>query len=451
MANNNLPVKQVPSAIEAEIAVIGSIFMEPSSIIIARDSISSDDFYDIKNKLIYKTMILLNDAGMSVDVATVVGSLKTNQLLDQAGGTDYLLEISKFSYSASNIETYLEMIYSASMKRKAIGTLEELVQKGYEAGDVTKYIDNVERTVFDMSKHRKTTSFETIRAVTEQLEKNTEARSKQDTQLVGFDTGFPTLNQYTQGFQGGQLIILAARPAMGKSAMALNLAMNISTINDVNVAIFSLEMSNEQLVQRMVAATGSIKLKMIQSGHMDKNSWVRFSPCLERVANMKIFFDDSSDSTIESIRAKCRKLKQENGLGMIVIDYLQLIDYDDDSSKMSQVQKITIISRSLKLMARELDVPIIVLSQLSRAVEGRDDKKPIMSDLRDSGSIEQDADIVLFLYSEDYYENITNTTSKIELLIAKHRNGETGSVEFVFEKNISKFNNFAYKEEGKNE
>ena len=288
MANNNLPIKQMPSAVEAEVAVIGSLFMEPSSIIIARDYVNADDFYDIRNKLIYKTMILLNDAGMSVDVATVVGSLKTNQLLDQAGGTDYLLEISKFSYSASNIETYLEMIYSASMKRKAIGTLEELVQKGYEAGDVTKYIDNVERTVFDMSKHRKTTSFETIRAVTEQLEKNTEARSKQDTQLVGFDTGFPTLNQYTQGFQGGQLIILAARPAMGKSAMALNLAMNVSTINDVNVAIFSLEMSNEQLVQRMVAATGSIKLKMIQSGHMDKNSWVRFSPCLERVANMKI-------------------------------------------------------------------------------------------------------------------------------------------------------------------
>ena len=439
MANNNLPIKQMPSAVEAEVAVIGSLFMEPSSIIIARDYVNADDFYDIRNKLIYKTMILLNDAGMSVDVATVVGSLKTNQLLDQAGGTDYLLEISKFSYSASNIETYLEMIYSASMKRKAIGTLEELVQKGYEAGDVTKYIDNVERTVFDMSKHRKTTSFETIRAVTEQLEKNTEARSKQDTQLVGFDTGFPTLNQYTQGFQGGQLIILAARPAMGKSAMALNLAMNISTINDVNVAIFSLEMSNEQLVQRMVAATGSIKLKMIQSGHMDKNSWVRFSPCLERFANMKIFFDDSSDSTIESIRAKCRKLKQENGLGMIVIDYLQLIDYDDDSSKMSQVQKITIISRSLKLMARELDVPIIVLSQLSRAVEGRDDKKPIMSDLRDSGSIEQDADMVLLLYRDEYYNKASTRKGDADLILGKNRSGATGEIAMIWTGEYMKF------------
>ena len=439
MANNNLPIKQMPSAVEAEVAVIGSLLMEPSSIIIARDYVNADDFYDIRNNLIYKTMILLNDAGMSVDVATVVGSLKTNQLLDQAGGTDYLLEISKFSYSASNIETYLEMIYSASMKRKAIGTLEELVQKGYEAGDVTKYIDNVERTVFDMSKHRKTTSFETIRAVTEQLEKNTEARSKQDTQLVGFDTGFPTLNQYTQGFQGGQLIILAARPAMGKSAMALNLAMNVSTINDVNVAIFSLEMSNEQLVQRMVAATGSIKLKMIQSGHMDKNSWVRFSPCLERVANMKIFFDDSSDSTIESIRAKCRKLKQENGLGMIVIDYLQLIDYDDDSSKMSQVQKITIISRSLKLMARELDVPIIVLSQLSRAVEGRDDKKPIMSDLRDSGSIEQDADMVLLLYRDEYYNKASTRKGEADLILGKNRSGATGEIAMIWTGEYMKF------------
>jgi replicative DNA helicase len=238
MPNNSLPIKQMPTAIEAEAAVIGSIFLEPSSIIIARDSISSEDFYDIKNKLIYKTMVLLSDAGMSVDVTSVVSSLSNNNLLEQAGGMDYLLEISKLSYSASNIETYLDMIYSASMKRKAITTLETLVQKGYEVGEVSKYIDTVERTVFDMSKHRKTTSFETIRSVTERLERNTEARSKQDTQLVGFDTGFPTLNLYTQGFQPGQLIILAARPAMGKSAMALNLAMNISQINDVNVAIF---------------------------------------------------------------------------------------------------------------------------------------------------------------------------------------------------------------------
>ncbi len=439
MANNILPTKQVPAAVEAEIAVIGSIFLEPSSIIIARDSISSDDFYDIKNKLIYKTMVLLSDAGMDIDVASVVTSLNENKLLEQAGGTDYLLEISKFSYSASNIETYLDMIYSASMKRKAIETLEDLVQKGYEAGEVSKYIDNVERTVFDMSKHRKTTSFETIRAVTEKLEKNTESRSKQDTQLVGFDTGFPTLNQYTQGFQGGQLIILAARPAMGKSAMALNLAMNVSTINDVNVAIFSLEMSNEQLVQRMVAATGSIKLGMIQSGHMDRNSWVRFSPCLERVANMKIFFDDSSDSTIESIRAKCRKLKQENGLGMIVIDYLQLIEYDNDSDKMSQVQKITIISRSLKLMARELDVPIIVLSQLSRQVETRDDKRPIMSDLRDSGSIEQDADMVLLLYRDEYYNKASTRKGEADLILGKNRSGATGEIAMIWTGEYMKF------------
>lgn len=439
MASNSLPVKQTPSAIEAEVAVIGSLFMEPSSIIIARDFVSADDFYDIKNKLIYKTMVLLSDAGMSIDVASVVTSLSNNQLLEQAGGTDYLLEISKFSYSASNIETYLEMIYSASMKRKAIETLEGLVQKGYESGEVSKYIDNVERTVFDMSKHRKTTSFETIRTVTERLEQNTERRSKQDTQLVGFDTGFSTLNQYTQGFQPGQLIILAARPAMGKSAMALNLAMNVSTINDVNVAIFSLEMSNEQLVQRMVAATGSINLKMIQSGHMDRNSWMRFSPCLERVANMKIFFDDSSDSTIESIRAKCRKLKQENGLGMIVIDYLQLIEYDDDSNKMSQVQKITIISRSLKLMARELEVPIVVLSQLSRGVEQRDDKRPIMSDLRDSGSIEQDADMVLLLYRDEYYNKASTRKGEADLILGKNRSGATGEIAMIWTGEYMKF------------
>ena len=198
-------------------------------------------------------------------------------------------------------------------------------------------------------------------------------------------------------------------------------------------------MSNEQLVQRMVAATGSINLKMIQSGHMDKNSWARFSPCLERVANMKIYFDDSSDSTIESIRAKCRKLKQENGLGMIVIDYLQLIDYDDESGKMSTVQKVTIITRSLKLLARELEVPIVVLSQLSRGVEQRDDKRPIMSDLRDSGSIEQDADMVLLLYRDEYYNKASTRKGEADLILGKNRSGATGEIAMIWTGEYMKF------------
>lgn len=441
MPKGVLPVtnRQIPTAIEAEIAVIGSIFMEPGTLVVVRDSISADDFYEIKNKLIYKTMVSLAETGKNIDVTSVVSSLKANNILEQAGGTDYILEISQFSYSVANVETYLELIYNAAMTRKAIMTLEDLAQKGYQSTDSAKYIDQVERTVFDISKHRKTSSFESIRSVTEKLEENTERRSKQDTQMVGYNTGFEKLNQYTQGFQGGQLIILAARPAMGKSAMALNLAMNISTLNDVNVAIFSLEMSNEQLVQRMVAATGSIKLGMIQSGHLDKSSWGRFSSTLDRVANMKIFFDDSSDSTIESIRAKCRKLKQEQGLGMIVIDYLQLIDYDDESDKMSQVQKITIISRSLKLMARELDVPIIVLSQLSRGVEQRDDKRPIMSDLRDSGSIEQDADMVLLLYRDEYYNKASTRKGEADLILGKNRSGATGEIAMIWTGEYMKF------------
>ena len=433
-------VKEMPKAIDAEIAVIGSIFVEPYVIINARDSLSLDDFYDIRNRLIFKEMVNLNDKGIAIDVTSVLDALKKVGALEQAGGEEYILTLSDYSYSADNIDTYIELILDASIKRNAIKTLESLAQEGYKNTDSQKYLEGVERKVFDISKKRRTTPFRTSKEIANLVETNTKNRSTSSSDLIGFDTGFPTLNQYTQGFQGGKLIILAARPGMGKSAMALNLAMNISEKNDTNVALFALEMSNEEVMQRMIAATGMINLKSIQNGRMDKNAWARFSSVLDRVSRYKIYFDDSTDSTIEAIRAKFRKLKQESGLGLIVIDYLQLIEYDNDSQKLSQLQKITIITRSLKLLARELDVPVLVLSQLSRDVEKRDDKRPVMSDLRDSGSIEQDADLVLLLYRPDYYAKKTERgTGQVDVIVGKNRSGATGTIEMVWTGEFMKF------------
>ena len=434
-----MPNKVLPSAVDSEIAFLGCAFIEPSIIIEARDIISPSDFYDPKNKIIYETMLNLIDDGKSVDVITVSTRLTSNNKINDIGGVNYLGEIASRSYSSSNYDAYIDDVYNAAMKRKAISVLSDLAQAGFEDVELDRYIDNVEGTIMGLSTKRRTSSFRHIHSVTEEVEKIAEINAKNDGQVIGLDTGFDGLNKLTQGFQGGQLIILAARPAMGKSAFALNLAMNISKINDVNVVVFSLEMSNAELVQRMVAAQGSISLKYIKNGKLNTTDWQRFSTSLSIVSNLKIYFDDSTDTTLSSIRAKCRKLKSESGLGFIVIDYLQLIEYDN-SGHLSQVEKITKITRSLKLMARELDVPILCLSQLSRKVEDRDDKKPVMSDLRDSGSIEQDADMVMMLYRDDYYKKSASTRKgEADLIMGKNRHGSIGEIPFIFTGEYQRF------------
>lgn len=436
----NVNVKEVPKAIDAEVAVLGSVFLDPSVMLNARDSLSVSDFFDQRNRLIFQEMINLFDKGLSIDVTSLLDALKKSNNLNPAGGEDYILGLSDYSYNADNADVYIELILDASIKRNAISTLESLAQDGYKNYDSQKYLEIVERKVFDISKKRRTSPFVSSREIANLVEENTKKRARSTSELIGLDTGFPTLNSYTQGFQGGKLMILAARPGMGKSAMALNLAMNVSEKNNVNVALFALEMSNEEVMQRIIAATGMINLRAIQNGRMDKNSWARFSSIIERVSNYKILFDDSTDSTIEAIRSKCRKLKQESGLGMIVIDYLQLIEYDNDSAKLSQVQKITIITRNLKLLARELDVPILVLSQLSRETEKRDDKRPVMSDLRDSGSIEQDADLIIMLYRPDYYDNKQDKKAgEVDVIVGKNRSGSTGTIKMVWTGEFMKF------------
>ncbi|MBE6136909.1 MAG: replicative DNA helicase [Erysipelotrichaceae bacterium] len=442
----------IPFESEAEIAIIGCIFMDGNVIIQVQDILTPDDFYDSKNRLIYRTMLQLSKTGKSIDPATVLSTLSSNNLLEQCGGLDYINRIADYSYSTANVDSYVELIENAALKRNTINALNKLAQDGYDSKlQAFDYIESVERSVFELSKRRRVDAFKTSAAVANSVFEMTGYNANRNEDVIGLDTGFSKLNYYTQGFQPGQLIILAARPAMGKSAMAMNLAVNIATKNKNNngtVAVFSLEMSAEQLMERMIASESSIRLNQIKSGRIAKNDWARFQTACSRLGGLNLYFDDSSDSSISSIRAKCRKLKAESDLDFVVIDYLQLIASDNESSRVSQQERISKISRGLKLMARELEVPVLALSQLSRAVEQRDEKKPIMADLRDSGSIEQDADIVMFLYRDDYYNKASERKGEADLIISKNRSGSVNNdgLPFIF---TGEFQRFREKKEEK--
>lgn len=438
MSNTEL---KVPTEIESEIAIIGCVFLDPETIYEVMDMLTPEDFYDTKNRLIYQAMVDVKKEGRAIDATTIIANLTLKNVLEQAGGAEYLSKIFDNSYSTANIDSYIELIQNASLRRKAINVLTGLAQKGYSTTlDAFDYLEEVEKNVFELSSKRKVEDFKEIYKVAQNVSEQTEKNASRNEEVIGIDTGYGCVNKYTQGFQPGQLIILAARPAMGKSAFAMNLAVNVANKNNnghASVAIFALEMSAEQLVERMIACDASIKLNLIKSGKIPKNDWIRFNTSIEKLGNLNLYFDDSSDATIASIRAKCRKLKANSRLDFVVIDYLQLID----SEGRSQLEKVTKITRSLKLMARELECPVLALSQLSRDVEKREgDKRPMMADLRDSGSIEQDADIVMFLYREDYYNKQSERKGEADLIIAKNRSGSTHEgLPFLFTGEFQRF------------
>ena len=437
-------ILNVPRNVEAEIALIGCILIDESLMLEASDILVPDDFYDTKNRLIYRTMLNLSKNGKNIDVMTVVSSLQTAQLLEQCGGLEYISSIADYSYSALNFDSYCQMVSEAAIKRNTINKLNKLAQDGYSTNlETFDYVELVEKEIFELSKRRRSESFRPISEVSKNVLINTEKNASRNDDVIGIDTGFGSLNKYTQGFQDGQLIILAARPAMGKSAMAMNLAVNVATKNrngNGTVAIFSLEMSAEQLVERMIACESNIRLNNIKSGRMTANDWTRFNTACAKLGGLNLYFSDSTDATISNIRAKCRKLASETKLDFVVIDYLQLIESDSSQAKASQQERVSKISRNLKLMARELGVPVLALSQLSRDVEKRDEKRPVMSDLRDSGSIEQDADIVMFLYREDYYNHNSERKNEADLIISKNRSGATSEgLPFIFTGEYSRF------------
>ncbi|MFB4161537.1 replicative DNA helicase [Geomicrobium sp. JSM 1781026] len=428
-----------PQNIEAEQAVLGAIFLEEESLVAASERLRPEDFYRASHQRIFEAMVELSDKGEPVDLVTVTSELQDRHWLEEAGGVSYLTDLANAVPTASNVSHYSRVVEEKSLLRRLIRTATSIASDGYESDhEVDDVLSDAERMILEVSNRRTSGAFVSIKDVLMETYDNIEMLQGRGDALTGVSSGFQDLDRMTAGFQRSDLIIVAARPSMGKTAFALNIAQNIATKSDENVAIFSLEMGASQLVQRMLCAEGNIDGTRLRTGQLIEEDWEKLAMAMGSLSRAGIYIDDSPGITVADIRAKCRRLKQERGLGMILIDYLQLIQGRGTESRQQEVSEI---SRNLKAIARELDVPVIALSQLSRGVESRQDKRPMMSDLRESGSIEQDADIVSFLFREDYYDHDAENQNMIEIIIAKQRNGPVGSVELAFIKEYNKFVN----------
>jgi replicative DNA helicase len=430
-----------PQNVDAEQAVLGAIFLEPTALTLASEILIPEDFYRAAHQKIFTVMLKLNDQGKAVDLITVTEELAASKLIEDTGGVSYLSELAASVPTAANIEYYARIVEEKSLLRRLIRTATGIAQDGYNReDDVTALLSEAEKSILEVAQRKNAGAFHVIKDVLVRTYDNIELLNNRKGDITGIATGFAELDRMTAGFQRNDLIIVGARPSVGKTAFALNIAQNVATKTAENVAIFSLEMGAEQLVMRMLCAEGNINAQNLRTGSLTDEDWGKLTMAMGSLSNAGIFIDDTPGVRIGDIRSKCRRLKQEHGLGMILIDYLQLIQGDGRSGENRQ-QEVSEISRSLKQLARELQVPVIALSQLSRGVEQRQDKRPMMSDIRESGSIEQDADIVAFLYRDDYYDKESENKNIIEIIIAKQRNGPVGTVQLAFVKEYNKFVN----------
>ncbi|MEW9671685.1 replicative DNA helicase [Ammoniphilus sp. 3BR4] len=428
-----------PHNIEAEQAVLGAIFLEHEALVSASEILTPSDFYRPAHQRIYQAMIELGERSEPVDLVTVTASLETKKQLEDVGGVTYLTDLANSVPTAANIEYYCRIIEQKAVLRQLIRTATKIVTDGYnQSEDLGDLLSDAEKNIMQISQKRSKGGFQHIRNVLMDAYERIEMLSTKKGEITGIPTGYPDLDKMTAGLHRSDLIILAARPAVGKTAFALNVAQNIATRAGETVAVFSLEMGAAQLVMRMICAEGNIDAGKIRTGYLDEEDWRKLTMSIGTLSKAPIFIDDTPGVTAADIRSKCRRLLQEQGnLGLVLIDYLQLISGKAGGD--NRQQEVSEISRTLKLMARELNCPVIALSQLSRAVEQRQDKRPMLSDIRESGAIEQDADIVAFLYREDYYDKETEEKNIIEVIIGKHRAGPTGTVKLAFLKEFNKF------------
>lgn len=444
-----------PQDIEAEQAVLGAIFLDNDTIIDAMEILEPRAFYRRAHQIIFQAMIQLNDRNEAIDVITLKAELESTQSLEDIGGILYLTELSQASPSAASISYYAKIVDDKAVLRNLIHTANQIVTKGFEQGeDVQSIVDDAERSILEVTEKRNSSGFKSIADVLNTAIENIDQLAQQGEAITGLPTGYQALDKMTAGLHQEELIIIAARPAVGKTAFALNIAQNIGTKTDQSVAIFSLEMGAESLVNRMLCAEGSIQAGNLRTGQLTDEEWRSLIVAMGSLSRANIYIDDTPGIKISEIRARCRKLAQEKGnLGLILIDYLQLIE---GTGRESRQQEVSEISRQLKKLAKELKVPVIALSQLSRGVEQRQDKRPVLSDIRESGSIEQDADIVAFLYREDYYEREGDqnedheekeVNNKVEVIIEKNRSGARGTVELLFIKEYNKFSSLSLREE----
>jgi len=431
-----------PQNIEAEQSVLGSMLLEKEAILSASEILKGEDFYKESHKKIFEVIIDLYDKNEPVDLITVSEELRKRNALEEIGGITYITALANSVPTAANVAYHAKIVKDKSIMRKLIHVSTKLVSMGYEEGrDVEEVLDEAERMIFEIAQRRSMEGFASIRDVVIETFDMIEQLYKNKGRMTGVPTGFLDLDEMTSGFQPSDLIIIAARPSMGKTSFALNIAQYAAIREKVPVAIFSLEMSKEQLVQRMLCAEAHIDSHKLRTGNLDEDDWPKLARAMGPLSEAPIFIDDTPGINIMEMRAKARRLKAEKGLGLILIDYLQLMQGRGNSE--NRQQEISEISRSLKALARELRVPVVALSQLSRAPEMRQDHRPILSDLRESGSQEQDSDLVAFLYRDEYYHPDTDKKNIAEVIIAKQRNGPTGVIELVWLDKYTKFANKA--------
>ena len=432
--------KVPPQDIEAEQAVVGSMLTDQDAVVAAIETLKSEDFYREDNKIIYEAILNIYNRAEPIDIITLKSELSSMGKLDAVGGLEYIAQLPDKVPTTSNVDRYIKIVQDKAMLRNLIKTANEIISLGYDqTEDVEDVMDHAEKKIFDVMQRKNQKGYTSIKDILIESFTKLEELYNQKQHVTGVPTGFIELDKKTAGLHGSELILIAARPAMGKSAFALNIGTYAATRANIPVAIFSLEMSKDQIGNRILCSEALVDSNNVRTGELNDEELSKLAETSGELSQAQIFVDDTPGISVMEIRAKCRKLKLEKNIGLVIIDYLQLIQGSGKSS--SREQEIAEISRSLKILAKEIEVPVIALSQLSRAVESRPDHRPMLSDLRESGSIEQDADIVMFLYRDDYYNEESEKKNIAEVIIAKQRAGSTGTVELAWLGNYTKFAN----------
>ena len=445
----------MPNNKEAEMSVLGVAFLDNSLIDDIADNLTSEMFFDERNKFLFEAIKELHDNNVEVNSGTIKEELDKKKRFNLVGGIEYIGEVIDSVITTANLDYYIDIIKGNATRRNLINSATEIINEAYDEDDVTTLLDRAEKNILTAVQNRTVKDFIPLSELLRNAQRKLEELAKSKKLITGVETGFYDFDKITTGFQPGELIILAARPGMGKTALVLNMATHAAATMDKAVAIFNLEMSAEQLLNRIISAVGGIDSYKLQTGNMQERDWKRYNEAMNEIANTNLIIEDDLSVTLPEIKAKCRRLaKSPKGLGLVVIDYLQLVTTGNKKVESRQVE-VSEISRTLKTMASELKVPVIALSQLSRNAEKRESNMPMLADLRESGSIEQDADMVLFVNRKDYYDAKKDQKEKIvpaELVIAKHRKGSLGTINLLFELNMSAFRNVAsYENENREE
>ena len=435
--------KVPPHDIEAEQAVLGSMLTDKDAVMLALERLKEDSFYRDDNKAIFEAIVNLYNRSEPIDLITIKDELTVMKQYEKIGGLEYLATLPDKVPTTANVEKYIKIVEEKATLRNLIKTANEIIDLGYDPSeDVEDVMNNAQKKIFDIIQNKNKKGYTPIKDVLISSFTKLEELYNKKQQITGVPTGFSELDYKTAGLHGSDLILIAARPAMGKSAFVLNIATNAALKAKVPVAVFNLEMSKEQLVDRILCSEAMVDSNKVRTGKLEEPDWVKLASVIGTLSDAGIYIDDTPGISIMEIQTRCRKLKMEKNIGMIIIDYLQLIQGSNKRTS-SREQEISEISRSLKILAKELNVPVIALSQLSRAVEQRPDHRPMLSDLRESGAIEQDADIVMFLYRDDYYNKESEEKDIAEVIIAKHRGGSTGTVKLLWMGSYTKFANLA--------